>query len=79
MLFDKLLIIMYFFLVEDNWFFIWPPPLFQNSGSAPVYVEACMKSYIIHRHKLGHKYLKSRLVVAILNFSKITCTFPDGG
>ena len=27
----------------------------------------------------GHKYLKSRLVVAILNFSKITCTFSDGG
>ena len=26
-----------------------------------------------------HKYLKSRLVVAILNFCKITCTFPDGG
>ena len=41
-----------------------------------------LKSYIIPRHKLGknfcgHKYLKSRFVVAILNFSKITCTFPD--
>ena len=40
-----------------------------------------LKSYIILRHKLGylrvfcgHKYLKSRIVVAILNFSKITCT-----
>ena len=43
-----------------------------------------LKSYIIPRHKLGysfcgHKYLKCQLVLAILNFSKITCTFPDGG
>ena len=35
-------------------------------------------------HKLGssfggHRYLKSRLVVAILNFSKITCTSPYSG
>ena len=33
------------------------------------------------RHKLccfcDHKYLKSRLVVAILNYSEITCTFQD--
>ena len=34
-----------------------------------------LKSYIITRHKIGqsfcgHKYLKSRFVVAILNFSK---------
>ena len=40
--------------------------------------------YIIPHHKLGYwfrcyKYLKSWLVVAILNFSKIICTFPDGG
>ena len=36
-----------------------------------------LKSFIIPRHELGysfcgHKYLKSRLVVVILNFSKIT-------
>ena len=89
---DKLLIIMYFFWLEDNWFFIGPPPLFQNSGSAPVSVGLCktrgLHDHAVllfsHRHKLGksfcgHKYLKSQFVVAILNFSKITCTFPDGG
>ena len=43
-----------------------------------------LKSYIIPRHKLGlsfsgHKYLKSQLAVAFLNFSKITCTFSDSG
>ena len=27
----------------------------------------------------GQKYLKRRLVVTILNFSKINCTFPYGG
>ena len=36
--FDKLLIIMYFFMLVDNWYFIGPPPLFQNSGTATVYV-----------------------------------------
>ena len=47
-----------------------------------IYTTRGLKSYIIPRHKLGwtfcgHKYLKSRFVVAILNFSKSTCTFPE--
>ena len=51
-----------------------------QSITTPVYIRTRgLKSYIIPRNKLGHKYLKSQLVVAILNFSKITCTFPDGG
>ena len=47
--------------------------------------ETTIRSYIIPCHKLGlslvlrSQILESQRVVAILNYSKITCTFPDDG